>query len=104
MKKILTFTLLIVLVGCSSNPQTEYDVEDYVRTDSLVRTIKGMEALTLAADSFAQEGNTLAETMARREIGRLNRTAGEYGEALNAYNKALQLALSIPDTLEIIYI
>ncbi len=98
---IVAFLLLFLLASCGNSDTPAYDYDNYARTDSAVKTIRHIDSLKTAEKRFAAEGNKLAQAIAWRNIGKKQRNAGEYYDAITACENELRLAEEIGDTLEI---
>ncbi len=96
----LIIAVSLFLAACSGSGNTSYDYASYVKTDSIVRQIRSLDSLH-AVEKHADSGDKLTQAIAWREIGKKQRNAGNYDDALVSCGKALRLAVEIPDTLEI---
>lgn len=95
---IMSFSLL---VSCEKKCVT-FTAEERKAADSVVKSVAGVDSLSLLQKRLEKKGDKLGSIVALREWGKLLRGESRFEEALSVHSKGQQQAEAIGDTLELV--
>lgn len=95
---IMSFFLL---VSCEKKCVT-FTAEERKAADSVVKSVAGVDSLSLLQKRLEKKGDKLGSIVALREWGKLLRGESRFEEALSVHSKGQQQAEAIGDTLELV--
>lgn len=95
---IMSFSLL---VSCEKKCVT-FTAEERKAADSIVKSVAGVDSLSLLQKRLEKQGDKLGSIVALREWGKMLRGESRFEEALSVHSKELQQAEAIGDTLELV--
>lgn len=95
---IMSFFLL---VSCEKKCVT-FTAEERKAADSIVKSVAGVDSLSLLQKRLEKKGDKLGSIVALREWGKLLRGESRFEEALSVHSKGQQQAEAIGDTLELV--
>lgn len=95
------FFLALTLTSCVKKKIT-FTPEERSTADSIVRSVKGIDSLSILQKQMESKGDRLGSIMALRELGKVLRNESRYEEALDVHSEGLRLAEAIGDTLEMV--
>ena len=98
---ILSCLLAIGINSCSDSTPNYSGAEKDVVKATVTRVQKG-DSLNYYIEKYAQEENLYGLCLAYNALGRNQRNKANYAEALAAHNKALEYAVLVVDTPEIV--
>ncbi len=93
---IMSFSLL---VSCEKKCVT-FTAEERKAADSIVKSVAGVDSLSLLQKRLEKQGDKLGSIVALREWGKVLRGESRFEEALKVHSKGQQQAEAIGDTLE----
>ncbi|WP_455074890.1 hybrid sensor histidine kinase/response regulator transcription factor [Prevotella fusca] len=90
-----------LLVSCEKKCVT-FTAEERKAADSVVKSVAGVDSLSLLQKRLEKKGDKLGSIVALREWGKLLRGESRFEEALSVHSKGQQQAEAIGDTLELV--
>ncbi|WP_455063360.1 hybrid sensor histidine kinase/response regulator transcription factor [Prevotella fusca] len=90
-----------LLVSCEKKCVT-FTAEERKAADSIVKSVAGVDSLSLLQKRLEKKGDKLGSIVALREWGKLLRGESRFEEALSVHSKGQQQAEAIGDTLELV--
>ncbi|VEJ19279.1 hybrid sensor histidine kinase/response regulator transcription factor [Capnocytophaga canimorsus] len=103
-QKVFLF-LLILFGGCTSKQERGHFEVTEAHKDSLFQKIiqiRNTDTLLGWSQRYIQSGDKIGELFCYREMGRIQRENSQLTEAINNHQKALDIALILKDTTEIV--
>lgn len=94
--------LVLALGGCREAKHPTFTKEERHTTDSIVKSVRNLEALDVLQRQFQTKGDKLGEMAVYREKGKILRNDNQFSEALKTHSEGLHLAEQLNDTLEIV--
>lgn len=88
------------LASCSEPSGVTFTLEERRASDSLVRAVRGVDALADLQARLEREGDRLGSIVALREWGKVLRNESRFDEALQVHSEGLRQAEAIHDTIE----
>lgn len=98
---IVFITSFSLLVSCEKKCVT-FTAEERKAADSVVKSVAGVDSLSLLQKRLEKKGDKLGSIVALREWGKLLRGESRFEEALSVHSKGQQQAEAIGDTLELV--
>ncbi len=98
---VISGLLAIGMYACSA-PEPNYSETDKQEIKATMNRIQKGDSLNFYIDKYTQESNHYGLCMAYNALGRNHRNKTAYAEALAAHNKALEYAVLVVDTPEIV--
>ena len=111
MKRLLQHALKIslgalafgfIFASCEETVHPTFTKEDRRVTDSIVKSVRNLEALDVLQRQFQTKGDKLGELVVLREKGKILRNENQFSAALKTHSEGLELAEELNDTLEIV--
>lgn len=94
----------IALVGlmssCRGHSDNSITKEQRRLTDSVVKSVRGIEALDVLYSQMTSDNDELGQIIILREKGKILRNESRFSEALTIHTTGLELAESLGDTIE----
>ncbi|MGP1550849.1 MAG: hybrid sensor histidine kinase/response regulator transcription factor [Prevotella fusca] len=90
-----------LLVSCEKKCVT-FTAEERKAADSIVKSVAGVDSLSLLQKRLEKKGDKLGSIVALREWGKMLRGESRFEEALSVHSKGQQQAEAIGDTLELV--
>ncbi|MGP1416926.1 hybrid sensor histidine kinase/response regulator transcription factor [Prevotella fusca] len=90
-----------LLVSCEKKCVT-FTAEERKAADSVVKSVAGVDSLSLLQKRLEKKGDKLGSIVALREWGKMLRGESRFEEALSVHSKGQQQAEAIGDTLELV--
>ncbi|MDR0436780.1 MAG: sensor histidine kinase [Bacteroidales bacterium] len=98
-----TAIALFLLTACNSKPtQQPNSMEQQVHIANFLKDINDPDTLLLLADRYLQEGDKPSAIKTFRKLGKLNRDANNFYDAIQYHSRGLAIAQDIGDIDEII--
>ena len=98
---IVLITSFSLLVSCEKKCVT-FTAEERKAADSVVKSVAGVDSLSLLQKRLEKKGDKLGSIVALREWGKLLRGESRFEEALSVHSKGQLQAEAIGDTLELV--
>ena len=96
--------VISVMPSCNNiNTDSAYSTEAKNEADSLTRNIKNIDSLKNIYNKYLVDENREGQMMALKHLGKLQREANEFGEAIDTHTQGYNIAVELCDTPEIIY-
>lgn len=104
LKKIAyALTLVLLLKACNSKPAQQVDtMEQSVHLTNFLRGVNDVDTLLWFAEHYIQEGDKPSAIKTFRRLGKINRDANNFYEAIKYHSQGLAIAQEIGDIDEII--
>lgn len=104
---IITYCLSMLLfvpliASCDRSQERVYTVAERRAADSIVKSVRQIDALDSLYNKVHAAGNSLAEIVVLREKGKILRNDNHFSLALETHAKGLELAEAVNDTAEIV--
>ncbi len=105
LKLIFLWAFVISVMPSCNNITTNkaYSPEAKKEADSLTRNVKNIDSLKNIYNNYLIDENREGQMMALKHLGKLQREANEFGEAIDTHTKGYNIAIELCDTPEIIY-
>lgn len=88
-----------LLVSCAQKP-SGFTSEERRAADSIVRTVHGIDSLSMLQKRLESKGDHLGSVVLLREWGKALRNESRFDEALEVHSEGLRQAEAIGDTIE----